>query len=65
MDGSSMGTLEGTQYQKIYNDFLSKEIATDVSELNHNCNGHYEFTIYDLKDIDNLVEISKKSYEMN
>ncbi len=60
-----MGELVGTEYQTIYEKLLSKEIVRDVSNLNHNCNGQYEFTIYNMEDIDDVVEIAKKSYEVN
>ena len=60
-----MNTLQGTEYQKIYEELLKKEIARDVTNINHNCNGDYEFTIYNLDEISQVVEIAKKSYELN
>ena len=60
-----MNTLQGTEYQKIYEELLKKEIARDVTNINHNCNGDYEFTIYNFDEIDQVVELAKKSYELN
>lgn len=60
-----MGTLKDTEYRPIFDSLLQNEMARDVSNLNHNCNGDYEFVIYEEKDIDDILKIAHKSYQMN
>jgi len=60
-----METLKDSELQDIWESLLQKEIGRDVTNINHNCNGDYEFTIYEQDDIEDIIKIARKSYELN
>jgi len=60
-----MNTLKDTELQEIWESLVQKEIGRDVTNINHNGNGEYEFSIYEEDGIEDVVKIAKKSYELN